>query len=133
MPTDATNKKLSFAERQLLKMGWQQGKGLGKHEDGIAAAIRVDVKKDTEGIGAKSDQFGFQWWDHLFNKAASNIVCCADSDVGDGDGDGAAAPPKLGQRETSVRHRHELIDVHRPTAITATASNVAGGMFVKSG
>lgn len=119
-PTE--NKKLSFAERQLLKFGWQEGKGLGKNEDGIKAPVRVDVKKDNEGVGASVDKFGFQWWDHLFNKAASNI-CVESAQNGD------QSELKLTQIE-SVQHRHELVDVHRPSG--KTAENYGQSGFVKS-
>nr|XP_015192122.1 PREDICTED: G patch domain-containing protein 4-like [Lepisosteus oculatus] len=41
---------LKFAERQLLRHGWQQGKGLGKRENGISEAIKVKVKCDKTGV-----------------------------------------------------------------------------------
>ncbi|XP_069796403.1 aminopeptidase N-like isoform X2 [Narcine bancroftii] len=51
------------------------GKGLGQREDGIAEPIKVKVKCDTAGIGHKlGEQFTFHWWDHIFNKAAADIV-----------------------------------------------------------
>uniref|UniRef100_W5MQS4 G patch domain-containing protein 4 n=1 Tax=Lepisosteus oculatus TaxID=7918 RepID=W5MQS4_LEPOC len=43
---------LKFAERQLLRHGWQQGKGLGKRENGISEAIKVKVKCDKTGGGS---------------------------------------------------------------------------------
>eukprot|EP00128_Syssomonas_multiformis_P006813 Colp12_sorted_trinity150504_noHs@13972 len=61
----------SFAQRQLSKHGWKSGKGLGKSEDGMSQAIKVDLKADTKGIGATMADFN--WWDHLFNKASQNI------------------------------------------------------------
>ncbi|KAL7887467.1 hypothetical protein AOLI_G00051880 [Acnodon oligacanthus] len=66
---------LRFAEQQLLRHGWEQGKGLGKGEDGISEAIKVKVKCDKGGIGHKQgEQFTFHWWDHVFNKASSNLT-----------------------------------------------------------
>ncbi|EDV25730.1 uncharacterized protein TRIADDRAFT_63810 [Trichoplax adhaerens] len=65
----------SFARRQLEKHGWQQGKGLGKDEDGIAEAVKVNIKQDTAGVGHDpGKEFTFHWWEHVFNKAADNIV-----------------------------------------------------------
>ncbi|GAA6103620.1 G patch domain-containing protein 4 [Tachysurus ichikawai] len=69
-----TAKKKSFAEQQLLRHGWEQGKGLGRAENGISEAIKVKVKCDKGGVGHKeSEQFTFHWWDHVFNKASTNL------------------------------------------------------------
>ncbi|XP_060073441.1 G patch domain-containing protein 4-like [Ylistrum balloti] len=63
-----------FALQQLSKHGWKEGSGLGKSESGIKEAIKVKIKHDTHGVGhKKGDEFAFHWWDHVFNKAASNI------------------------------------------------------------
>uniref|UniRef100_A0A8D0GBN7 G patch domain-containing protein 4 n=1 Tax=Sphenodon punctatus TaxID=8508 RepID=A0A8D0GBN7_SPHPU len=74
-------KGMTFAEQQLQKHGWKQGKGLGKRENGISEAIKVKVKSDTAGVGHDAaEQFTFHWWDHLFNKAAANIAVEAGQD-----------------------------------------------------
>lgn len=65
---------LKFAERQLLRHGWEYGKGLGRAENGISEAIKVKVKCDKGGVGHKEgEQFTFHWWDHVFNKASSSL------------------------------------------------------------
>lgn len=65
---------MKFAEQQLLRHGWQQGKGLGREEDGISEAIKVKVKCDKGGVGHRQgEQFTFHWWDHVFNKASSSL------------------------------------------------------------
>ncbi|KAI1886046.1 hypothetical protein AGOR_G00210000 [Albula goreensis] len=66
---------LKFAEQQLLRHGWEQGKGLGRDENGISEAIKVKVKCDKGGVGHRQgEQFTFHWWDHVFNKASSSLV-----------------------------------------------------------
>ena len=45
---EKTNKGLGL----MAKMGWSQGQGLGKHEQGGTTHLRVKVKNNTEGIGA---------------------------------------------------------------------------------
>ncbi|KAK2902949.1 hypothetical protein Q8A67_007662 [Cirrhinus molitorella] len=66
---------LKFAEEQLLRYGWEKGKGLGRSENGISEAIKVSMKRDTRGVGHKQgEQFSFRWWDHVFNKASSSLV-----------------------------------------------------------
>ncbi|KAG0297713.1 G patch domain-containing protein 4 [Dissophora globulifera] len=64
---------MSFAEKQLAKFGWKSGDGLGKNSDGIKKSISVVKKNDTKGLGGKLDKWDFAWWDHVFNKSASNI------------------------------------------------------------
>ncbi|XP_064645773.1 G patch domain-containing protein 4-like [Lineus longissimus] len=65
---------LGFARAQLEKSGWTEGSGLGRQESGITEAIKVKIKTDNKGVGHNAgDEFTFRWWDHAFNKAASNI------------------------------------------------------------
>ncbi|KAK5622695.1 hypothetical protein CRENBAI_025979 [Crenichthys baileyi] len=65
---------LKFAEQMLLRHGWEQGKGLGRAENGISEAIKVKVKCDKGGIGHREgEQFSFHWWDHVFNKASTSL------------------------------------------------------------
>ncbi|XP_017293411.1 G patch domain-containing protein 4 isoform X2 [Kryptolebias marmoratus] len=65
---------LKFAEQQLLRHGWEHGKGLGRAENGISEAIKVKVKCDKGGVGHKEgEQFSFHWWDHVFNKASARL------------------------------------------------------------
>jgi len=42
----------------MLKLGWSQGKGLGKNEDGMATHIKVDKRSDKLGIGSEVDETG---------------------------------------------------------------------------
>ncbi|KAG8450019.1 hypothetical protein GDO86_016633 [Hymenochirus boettgeri] len=75
------SKGMKFAEKQLHKHGWTEGKGLGRKENGISEAIKVKVKCGTAGVGHNSaEQFTFHWWDHVFNKTASSISIEADKD-----------------------------------------------------
>jgi len=46
--------KNSFAQKLLSKMGWTEGKGLGKREDGIVDHVRVKRRIDAAGIGIAS-------------------------------------------------------------------------------
>ncbi|KAJ3160413.1 G patch domain-containing protein 4 [Geranomyces michiganensis] len=69
-----------FAQTQLAKYGWEKGTGLGKNRDGINKAVSVGFKNDTDGLGAKSDEWSFAWWDHVFNKSAASIKIHKDED-----------------------------------------------------
>ncbi|KAJ8946797.1 hypothetical protein NQ314_008781 [Rhamnusium bicolor] len=65
---------MDFARKQLEKYGWNEGKGLGKNEDGIATPLKPKLKFDNAGVGHNaSEQFTNNWWEKLFNNAAKNI------------------------------------------------------------
>ena len=55
----------SFAKRQLEKMGWQEGTGLGKRRDGITDHIKIKQREDEMGLGREKEtakEIGNQWW-----------------------------------------------------------------------
>ena len=56
------NDKSKFGFRMLQKMGWTEGKGLGKNEDGLAEHVKVAKKSNNLGLGAKSDTTGADGW-----------------------------------------------------------------------
>ncbi|EAT45046.1 AAEL003676-PA [Aedes aegypti] len=45
------NDSSNFGVRMLEKLGWSEGKGLGKREDGMSAPILPKMKQDAEGFG----------------------------------------------------------------------------------
>lgn len=111
---------LSFAEQQMLRHGWEQGKGLGKEENGICEPIKVKVKCDKGGVGHKqSEQFTFHWWDHVFNKASSGL------DVESGQ-DGVVVKKKEGKDD-----EEGMISNKKPRKAMLKKSGLYGG-FVKS-
>lgn len=48
------NDKSRFGFKMLQKMGWSEGKGLGRLEDGRTVALRAKKKDDKEGLGVAS-------------------------------------------------------------------------------
>lgn len=42
---------MDFAKKYMKKHGWQEGKGLGKKEDGINVRLRLKTQKDAVGLG----------------------------------------------------------------------------------
>lgn len=71
------NDTSSFGHRMLKKMGWTDGKGLGKKEDGTAMHLRaVRRTEETLGIGADTDAFGSNVWDqnkHNFSQVLERL------------------------------------------------------------
>merc|ERR1711962_934756 len=64
----------TFAQKEMARYGWSEGKGLGRTENGMKNAIKVKLKNNTMGLGHdQGAEFSFHWWDHIFNKAASSF------------------------------------------------------------
>jgi len=58
--TDPNNKfwendKNKFGMKMMMKMGWSEGKGLGKNEDGRADYIKTQANTTKSGLGADLD------------------------------------------------------------------------------
>eukprot|EP00536_Pseudo-nitzschia_multiseries_P008904 jgi/Psemu1/257671/estExt_Genewise1Plus.C_2360014 len=77
-----------FARKQLEKLGWTEGTGLGKNRDGRAEHIRVTKRKDELALGASAAAIeldpvvtGDQWWKSSKSKRKSR--------GGDGSDDGS--------------------------------------------
>ncbi|XP_075988230.1 G patch domain-containing protein 4 [Anticarsia gemmatalis] len=65
---------MDFARKQLEKYGWSDGKGLGKHENGISEPIKPKLKRSAAGIGHDpASEFNEHWWTALYDKAAGNV------------------------------------------------------------
>jgi len=60
-------------EEYMKKMGWQEGKGLGKELQGIQDPIRAAKKDDNSGLGKGYDVADFAFWDNIYAKASNNI------------------------------------------------------------
>ena len=68
----------SFARKQMEKMGWVEGKGLGKTENGMITHIKVKKIEDNEGLGSKAQKLEMEegnanWWHDGFANALKNM------------------------------------------------------------
>jgi len=64
----------NFAVKHLKQKGWSQGEGLGRGGQGMTEAIKPKLKFDSAGLGHnRGEEFTFNWWEHVFNKAAQNV------------------------------------------------------------
>ncbi|KAG3006048.1 hypothetical protein JG687_00015158 [Phytophthora cactorum] len=72
-----------FARRQMEKMGWSAGKGLGKNEQGVKSHVKVKRREELQGVGAEKQEVkeqANQWWYNVYDRMASKIVVDASSD-----------------------------------------------------
>lgn len=54
---------MDFARKQMEKMGWKEGKGLGKNEQGVNKPIRLQSQMDSVGLGFdRTSQFNTNIW-----------------------------------------------------------------------
>ena len=44
--------KSKFGEMMMAKLGWSEGKGLGRNEDGMKEVIQVKRREVGSGLGA---------------------------------------------------------------------------------
>ena len=74
--TGSTTKtvKSKFGEKLMAQMGWSQGKGLGKKEDGMKECIQVKRRDEGAGLGQENEKSSnsFKWndtfWTDIYNK-----------------------------------------------------------------
>ena len=71
---DAQGSKVSdFAKKQMEKMGWKEGEGLGKDSTGMTTHIKVAKKDESTGLGleknkADSEAKADGWWHEAFSQ-----------------------------------------------------------------
>lgn len=63
---------MSFGKKLLEKYGWEEGKGLGKDNQGVSKAINPVTQTTTKGIGSSTGGF-VNWWDDLYSTTLSKI------------------------------------------------------------
>eukprot|EP00831_Metopus_contortus_P008541 TRINITY_DN13274_c0_g1_i2.p1 TRINITY_DN13274_c0_g1~~TRINITY_DN13274_c0_g1_i2.p1 ORF type:complete len:182 (-),score=36.68 TRINITY_DN13274_c0_g1_i2:116-637(-) len=78
--------KSKFGANILKKMGWTEGKGLGKHEDGEAECFQVKRRADNAGVGSSpagpaAPSWNTAFWETMYNDAAKKLTVIVNPDV----------------------------------------------------
>mmetsp|Transcript_37153 Transcript_37153/g.54656 ORF Transcript_37153/g.54656 Transcript_37153/m.54656 type:complete len:215 (+) Transcript_37153:87-731(+) len=69
------NDKSAFGQRMLRKMGWTDGNGLGKEQQGAVTHLRgVRRSEEALGIGAETDLHGSSGWTESRNNFQSVLA-----------------------------------------------------------
>jgi len=65
----------SFAQRQLVKMGWREGSGLGKNSQGMSSHIKVKKREEELGLGATNTDLpnSDEWWNNSVADTLSRL------------------------------------------------------------
>ena len=66
-----------FGIAMLKKMGWSEGKGLGRAENGIVECIQVQRREEGVGLGQeKKDKFRWNdsFWKDIYDSVASKLT-----------------------------------------------------------
>lgn len=67
----------AFAKRQLEKMGWKEGEGLGARSTGIKTHIRVHKREDEIGIGHEKlaqAEASNMWWSSSMGSTLAKLA-----------------------------------------------------------
>ena len=66
-----------FGEAMLKKMGWAEGKGLGKKENGDTDCFQIKRREDQSGLGTKTEEKKFKWddafWVNMYDNVAKKL------------------------------------------------------------
>jgi Pin2-interacting protein X1 len=94
----------SFAAKQMAKMGWKEGTGLGKKRDGIVSHIKVKKREDNMGLGVEKErtrQLGVEgmWWSSSVADTLSRLQQKNSSSDGDGGKDKSKSKKKKSKKE----------------------------------
>jgi hypothetical protein len=60
--TRVATDRSAFGYKMLMKMGWSEGKGLGKNLDGLATNVKLKKQAHNSGLGAGADEASNSEW-----------------------------------------------------------------------
>lgn len=105
----------SFAQKEMARMGWKKGQGLGKRKQGRASHVGVQKREDGVGLGARPDAkgagksaVGDEWWSTAFGAALDNVNKTKTKPADLDDLFKATGGTRLGMRARHTKKRRRL-------------------------
>ncbi len=101
--------KSGFGHKMLAKMGWSEGKGLGKNKQGQTHNLRAIRREESLGIGASTDTHGSEG----FSQTSANfhgVLAKLNAEHGSGSSSGASSDEDSGSasgRNSSKKSKKE--------------------------
>lgn len=101
--------KSGFGHKMLAKMGWSEGKGLGKNKQGQTHNLRAIRREESLGIGASTDTHGSEG----FSQTSANfhgVLAKLNAEHGSGSSSGASSDEDSGSasgRSSSKKSKKE--------------------------
>lgn len=63
-----------FGAKIMAKFGWEEGKGLGKKENGTVDCVQIKRREDQLGLGKEEEKKKFDWGDDFWKTSYDSIV-----------------------------------------------------------
>mmetsp|Transcript_59042 Transcript_59042/g.175562 ORF Transcript_59042/g.175562 Transcript_59042/m.175562 type:complete len:292 (-) Transcript_59042:323-1198(-) len=94
----------SFGRKMLAKMGWKEGKGLGKEQQGQTTHLRAVRRGDSLGIGAETDTHGEKGWNETSQNFHGVLAALKETHGSASGGDDSDSSRSVKKKENK-RHR----------------------------
>ena len=117
--------KSGFGHKMLAKMGWSEGKGLGKNKQGQTHNLRAIRREESLGIGASTDTHGSEG----FSQTSANfrgVLAKLNAEHGSGSSSGASSDEDSGST-SSNRTASTRASLRRRTAEVRDARSLERG------
>lgn len=63
-----------YAKKLMVQMGWKEGNGLGKDQNGEKDCVQVKRREDNVGLGRKTLGGPTNWKDDWWNESYNNSI-----------------------------------------------------------
>lgn len=123
--SDWANDTSSFGQKMLLKMGWKQGNGLGKNQQGTSTNLRAVRREENLGIGAKTDLLG----DEGFSVTSRNfhgVLAALQAEHGDSSKSSSKDKKKKKKKSEGKKNSNKGLD-RKDSGLTLSSNRVTTG------
>ncbi|SOV77957.1 conserved Plasmodium protein, unknown function [Plasmodium sp. gorilla clade G3] len=108
-----------FGSYILQKFGWEQGKGLGKHENGDVKIIKIK-KYGEHGLGYNEheENDNGMWWENMYNNCAKKITTDNNKNTANFSTSNNNSKEKIGSNNQNIKYS---LFVKKDTCIISSA------------